>query len=406
MNASKNISAETRVASLHLAVAPRRVQRLGRLAWPALGLLSALAGGGCAADAELDGAAPVVLDEGETGEASLALSPTPEMLSILDEREGWGANATGGKDGSVYVVKNTNDKGDGSLRKGLESSGKRWIVFDDDVNGDIVLSSSISVKSDKTVDARGHSIRIKMDDKDDKDDKDETALKMHGVRNVILINLEFDNDYEDYDTNDEGADAINIMNSKDIWIHHCEFTQWPDGGIDIKEYSGDPPEFMGDVEKVSVTWSRFRKIYQAMLWQGDKLSLGHSVCYNEVNARCPKIIGGRAHSYNNYIANWGHKGIQYAQDGGELYSQRNIFESGDVTRVNERKNDGKIRLDNNYSIGSVTFEGGSDSVDSDFVSKSRGNAKVDVCSDDRCWANLKNRLLNGDGVHKAAGNSL
>lgn len=45
-------------------------------------------------------------------------------------------------------------------------------------------------------------------------------------------------------------------------------------------------------------------------------------------------------------------------------------------------------------------------VDSAFKTQSHSNAKINVCSTAPCWAALKNRLLNGDSVHAAAGTSL
>lgn len=398
MHKSKNSPAEIiALSSRDAAAAPYRQRGMARLGLPALGLLTALASAGCLAELEQEGADSLLVDE-ETDESTLALSDSLAdrvkiITGVTDEREGWGRGATGGASGSIYHVTTLADSGPGSLREGLERSGARWIVFDH--SGTIELRSSVTVKSNKTVDGRGRQIVIKTNH------EDETAFIIEDQHNIILLNLEFDNDWLDFDTDPspEGADAINIRNSHDIWIHHCEFLQWKDGAIDVKD---------GNSYNVSVTWSRFRKIYQAMLWEGDKLSLGHNVCSAQVHARCPKIIGGKAHSYNNYIGGWGGAAIQHAEDGGQLYSQRNMFESGDNEKVNVRDDamEDEIELDGNYAFNTVNFLGGSDSVNSNFKSQSQSNANVDTCGTPACWTTLKNRLLYGDAVHAAAGNSL
>lgn len=61
---------------------------------------------------------------------------------------GYGAYATGGRNGSVYHVTNLNDSGAGSFRTGV-GSGNRVIVFD--VGGHITLLSAISCQGNLTI---------------------------------------------------------------------------------------------------------------------------------------------------------------------------------------------------------------------------------------------------------------
>ena len=61
---------------------------------------------------------------------------------------GFGANATGGRNGSVYHVTSTADSGSGTFRDAV-SQGNRIIVFD--VGGTITLASPVSCSSDLTI---------------------------------------------------------------------------------------------------------------------------------------------------------------------------------------------------------------------------------------------------------------
>lgn len=70
------------------------------------------------------------------------------QLKAFPEAEGFGANATGGRGGSIYHVTNLNDSGPGSFRDAV-SAGNRIVVFD--VGGWIELSSAVSVQDNITI---------------------------------------------------------------------------------------------------------------------------------------------------------------------------------------------------------------------------------------------------------------
>jgi pectate lyase len=82
---------------------------------------------------------------------------------LLNQRVGFGRNATGGAGGTLCTVSNLNDSGAGSLRACLTASGPQWIIFS--VSGTITLSSQIHMRgalgnNDKTIDGRGQNITI------------------------------------------------------------------------------------------------------------------------------------------------------------------------------------------------------------------------------------------------------
>jgi len=224
-------------------------------------------------------------------EAFSQLNMVNSYLDILSERQGWGKNATGGADGSIFHVTSLADSGPGTLRDGLNRDEPLWIVFD--VSGEIVLSSPLVPKSNKTIDGRGQAINVRSKD------HNVTGFKIHGVNNLILLSFTMDDKYPDWMMDSEAADGINIVDSADVWIHHMHFARWRDGAIDMR----------GGAKNISVTWSRFEKIFQALNWTGSRLSFGYNYCSN-VSRRCIQMIKSKAHSYNNLIERWGKATIQ------------------------------------------------------------------------------------------------
>jgi len=83
---------------------------------------------------------------------------------------GYGRAATGGAAAqTLTVVTNTNDSGAGSLRAALESSGPRWIVFDDAIHGQTITWNSALFLTDEdvTIDGAGANMTIDSFDGDD-----------------------------------------------------------------------------------------------------------------------------------------------------------------------------------------------------------------------------------------------
>lgn len=127
---------------------------------------------------------------------------------------GFGANATGGRGGTVYHVTNLNDSGSGSFRDAV-SSGNRIIVFD--VGGYIVLNSPVSVSSNLTIagqTAPGSGIGVM---------GAEVSLSNH--TNIIIRNFRFRQGTLDPNT---GKSALNMGNGSNIILDHCsfEYGQW------------------------------------------------------------------------------------------------------------------------------------------------------------------------------------
>lgn len=127
------------------------------------------------------------------------------------------------------------------------------------------------------------------------------SARVRDATNVILRNLRFDGS-----TSDASRDALELDNSRCVWIDHCEFVDGGDSNLDIVRGS----------DLVTVSWSKF--LYAT---RTDEHRLG-SVCGNSntdtpgrlnvtfhhnlwgdgVLLNMPSVRHGKVHVFNSYFA--------------------------------------------------------------------------------------------------------
>ncbi len=245
--------------------------------------------------------------------------------------EGFGATATGGRGGDVYIVTNLNDAGSGSLREAIEASGPRTVVFA--VSGTIELQSSLSISNDDITiagqTAPGGGITLK-----------NYPLYISNVNNVIIR----------YIRSRLGADkrgdfdAIGGRFSDSIIVDHCSFS-WS-----IDETVGNYDNY-----RMTYQWCVISEsLHDAHHTQGPHgmgafiggtgFSFHHNLLANHHN-RTPRLCGARYDSdpelemvdnRNNVIFNWQTSSC-YGGEGGDFNIVNNYYKSGPATYSNVQR---------------------------------------------------------------------
>ncbi len=238
--------------------------------------------------------------------------------TLLAERLGFGASATGGDPKKIYRVKTLADDGVGSLRTGLESTEPYWIVFD--VEGTIVLGTdAIRPTSNKTVDGRGRAIVV------------DGLFKIDaGVKNVIFTDIAVTYP-RGFETSD--GDSICIRghagatpadyDSRDFWFHHMDFGRSGDGQLDVRGGTN-----------ITISWSHMHSHAKSLLHSqdtDDKPSPGMRITYHhnwfdKITRRGPLFYYGFA----DYFNNWQHQFYEFgasSNSGAQFLSENNVYEA-------------------------------------------------------------------------------
>ena len=289
-------------------------------------LVSSAENGAEFASSESQHAPQLIVEWGGSGGA--APSPTPVAApkptsgcpdipssrhSLLNEREGFGRDVTGGASGCLYTVTNNNDDGPGSLRWAAERGGY-WIVFGG--NFTIRLDGPINVAANTTIDGRDRQVTL---------ERGGLYLLHENSSNVILSHLTIR-------SSTSGEDLVEVRNGASrFWLNHLTLRDSSDEYIDI---GNAPPSGI----RGTISWCRFERVdgYEMVFIIGDQNGAQHNDeiwitahhnYYQGTNSRHPLITGAKLHSYNN-VYQWLRWGIQVraSERPSEVVSDRDIFD--------------------------------------------------------------------------------
>lgn len=230
--------------------------------------------------------------------ANVLSAAAPDPLVAFPGAEGHGRFATGGRGGSVYIVRNLDDDGPGSLRDAV-SGDNRTVVF--------AISGTISLRSDLMVThsnitiagqtAPGDGICIR-----------QYPLRIKGAKGVVVRYLRV----RPGDEEKKPIDGIEISESSNVLLDHCSVSWSLDEGINT--WHG--------ARNVTVQWCLIseglnRNIHYAphaygATWGGQNCSYHHNL-FAHCTARNPSIGGNHVESTINMdhrcsvIYNWEHR---------------------------------------------------------------------------------------------------
>jgi hypothetical protein len=262
--------------------------------------------------------------------------------------EGYGRNATGGREGEIYHVTNLNDDGKGSFRDAVSKPG-RIIVFD--VSGIIKLSSTpVQLQSNQTILAQtapGDGVVLYGG-----------RLSASGAHNTIVryLRVRMGVDYSGK------ADAAGMANGFNVIFDHCSFTWGKDENFSISTNNRAPLEnitIQNSIIGHGLQNHSCGGLMQTGITEGVTIFRN---LYIDNHTRNPKVKGLNQF-VNNVVYNWG-GGTAYDMGGNskgpsETTIEDNYFIVGPAeTYRDTRQSDGTVVTKHTRLTPSKPFTGG------------------------------------------------
>lgn len=303
---------------------------------------------------------------------SLAAATALAQQLAFPGAEGFGRFATGGRSGKVIEVTNLNDRGPGSLRAALKDKSARTVVFR--VSGTIALESALKINNGHLTIAgqtapgdgiclKNYSLIISAD---------------HVIIRFLRVRLG--------DAKRQEADAMTVMNCKNIMIDHCSLS-W---GID------EVGSFY-DNENATVQWCLISESLNHSyhhkgdhgyggIWGGEDASFHHNLLAHHTS-RNPRFNGSRTNHApdkeivdfrNNVIYNWGENSA-YGGEAGNQNIVANYYKFGPATRATKNRivepydGKGKWYIADNVVLGfpDITVDNWAGGVQGKFANQGR-----------------------------------
>jgi pectate lyase len=321
----------------------------------------------------------------------LSIKIFSQQLSF-PEAEGYGKFVSGGRGGKIIEVINLNDQGPGSLRSALNYSGPRIIIFK--TSGTISLNSELLITNgDLTIagqTAPGEGICIK---------NYQTTIN---AENVIIRFIRF----RLGDEKKQEADALSVMNSKNIIVDHCSFSWGIDEVFSFYDNENSTVQWCIISEALNDSYHQKGEHGYGGIWGGKNISFHHNL-FAHNSSRNPRFNGARTNTlpgeehadfYNNVIYNWGINS-SYGGENGNYNIIANYYKSGPGAKKNTKNRIVEPWGTGNWFVAENFVEGSPDISEDNWNGGVQGD--YTDCKDIKSNIPLCNETINYQEADKA-----